>query len=624
MLQAIRSRAATWVVKVLFVLLIISFGAWGIADYINRGGRATHVATVGDQTIEPQRVNQALTEEIQRLRQMLGPTFDREQARQFGIVDSVLDGLITRSLVEQEAKRLGLQVSDEGVRTAITSERMFAGPDGQFDRLRFQQLLARAGYTEQRYIAELRQDLGRQHLLTPVQQSARAPQLLAEQVLKFREERRVAMVATIPAHAVPDPGLPSAEQIAGFHRENASRFTAPERRDAQLLLLGPEQVQASVAVGITAIEEAYRQRLREFTTPGRRVVQQLLYADEAAATAAHARLVAGTAIEEVAADAGNLAGADTNLGEIGERDLPATLSGPVFAAGANTTLAPIRSGLGWHVFRVTDVTAEVVIPLEQVRDRIGTELARERAVDRVIQLTNRVEDALASNATLEEVAREVGAIIVPLAGIDRRGLDATGSRAAGLPAGDATLRLVFETAEGRTTQRVIEATRDAIAAVRVDRVVPPTLRPIAEVEDQLIAGWVAQEIDRAVRARAEEVATALRQGVDFATALPVEVAEATVTDGFTRTGTGASLPPALVADLFTLPVGGVAIAAAADGYTVAQLAEITAATPDAETVAQQATNLSAGIGDDLVQQFEKALRQRFPVTIDRRALGQLF
>ena len=32
MLQAIRSRATSWVVKILFLLLILSFGIWGIGD----------------------------------------------------------------------------------------------------------------------------------------------------------------------------------------------------------------------------------------------------------------------------------------------------------------------------------------------------------------------------------------------------------------------------------------------------------------------------------------------------------------------------------------------------------------------------------------------------------------
>src|SRR5439155_13289828 len=47
MLQAIRSKAGSLVVKLLFAFLIISFGVWGIGDIFRQRGVETTVATVG-------------------------------------------------------------------------------------------------------------------------------------------------------------------------------------------------------------------------------------------------------------------------------------------------------------------------------------------------------------------------------------------------------------------------------------------------------------------------------------------------------------------------------------------------------------------------------------------------
>ncbi|MDX2102239.1 MAG: SurA N-terminal domain-containing protein [Alphaproteobacteria bacterium] len=625
MLQAIRSRAASWVVKALFVLLILSFAAWGITDYINRGtiGRV-HVATVGDRTIEPQDLSRAIDTEIQRLRGMLGPGFDRDQARQFGIADSVLEQLISNLLIQQESQRLGLGVSDAGVRAAIVGDRLFAGADGQFDRTRFQSLLARANYTEARYVAELRQDLPRQHLLATLQRSVRAPQVLAETILRFREEQRVAMTAILPASLIPEPAAPTEDALVAFHRDNATRFTAPERRTATVLVLGPEQVIGGIDVPPSAVEEAYRLRVGEFTTPGRRQVTQLLFADEAAAKAARERLVGGTPMAEVAADPANLAGAETSLGEITGRDLPRDLAGPVFAAAANSVIEPVRSPLGWHVFSIGAVTAEVVQPFEAVREQLALDLRRERALDRVIQLTNRLEDALSSNASLEEAAQEVGAALIKAERVDRRGFTEDRTRPVGLPTGDAVLRTIFETAEGRTTQRVIEADRETMVAVRVDGVAAPQLRPLDEVRTSVLASWIAAERDRALRTLAEATAERIRTGTAFQEALPEGVTEAAVSEPFTREGRDTPIPAALVAQLFQSPVGTVAVAQAADGYMVAQLADIRTITPDPSTIDQQRQNFSAGMGEDVVRQFEQALRQRYTVTINRREVERAF
>ncbi|HSK39177.1 MAG TPA: SurA N-terminal domain-containing protein, partial [Arenibaculum sp.] len=50
MLQALRSKVGSWVVKILFVLLIASFGVWGVGD-VFRGQVSTTVAEVGDAEI---------------------------------------------------------------------------------------------------------------------------------------------------------------------------------------------------------------------------------------------------------------------------------------------------------------------------------------------------------------------------------------------------------------------------------------------------------------------------------------------------------------------------------------------------------------------------------------------
>ena len=47
MITAMRKGAAGWVAKILFVVLIISFGAWGIVDYLQPDPDPV-VITVGD------------------------------------------------------------------------------------------------------------------------------------------------------------------------------------------------------------------------------------------------------------------------------------------------------------------------------------------------------------------------------------------------------------------------------------------------------------------------------------------------------------------------------------------------------------------------------------------------
>ena len=60
MLQAIRSRAGSFVVKGLFGLLILTFGIWGIGDIFRNRPTDTVVATVGDESIRAEDLQSAL------------------------------------------------------------------------------------------------------------------------------------------------------------------------------------------------------------------------------------------------------------------------------------------------------------------------------------------------------------------------------------------------------------------------------------------------------------------------------------------------------------------------------------------------------------------------------------
>src|SRR5713226_1563524 len=131
MMQAIRGRAGSIIVKILFGLLIISFGFWGIytrSDYYSGHSPDTVIATVGDEGIRADALQRVLQPTLERLRAQYGSSIDAKQVKQLGILDTLLGQLIERSLLDQEAQRLGLEVSDEAIRGAIYDNPRFRGP----------------------------------------------------------------------------------------------------------------------------------------------------------------------------------------------------------------------------------------------------------------------------------------------------------------------------------------------------------------------------------------------------------------------------------------------------------------------------------------------------------------
>ena len=173
MLAAMRKTANSTFAKIfIFGVLIISFGAWGIADYVSGGSTlGTTAAYVGDDEISVQELSRAYNES---LRQANLGQIEPETAQALGLANRALDSLVAQSLVDQEAINLGLAAPDSAVVRAIQSNPNFRGTTGQFDRAVYEGFLQFSGLTERAYVAAIRQEIARRQLLESMVSSAGA------------------------------------------------------------------------------------------------------------------------------------------------------------------------------------------------------------------------------------------------------------------------------------------------------------------------------------------------------------------------------------------------------------------------------------------------------------------
>src|SRR3546814_13937239 len=84
MLQQMRSGAASWIAKGLMVLLVLSFGAWGVADYIRNFNTGGDVAKVGDQSITQAEFYESWRLEVASIQRRFAPNFTADNARHLG------------------------------------------------------------------------------------------------------------------------------------------------------------------------------------------------------------------------------------------------------------------------------------------------------------------------------------------------------------------------------------------------------------------------------------------------------------------------------------------------------------------------------------------------------------
>ncbi|MDP6389137.1 MAG: SurA N-terminal domain-containing protein [Alphaproteobacteria bacterium] len=624
MLLSLRKKVAGVFVKGLFGVLVLSFAVWGVGDVVRGGFFGDTVAEVGGLKIEGQTLDQAFRRELNRLRPL---NIDAAQARQMGVLDRVLQQLIAQAAYDAETGDLGMTVSDDAVRQDIRDNRAFKNQQGRFDRFQFEQVLRSNGFTEEGYVQQLRRDMARDQVLNNISEGAVAPKAMVNALYRWRAEKRVAETMDVKVDKAAAVGTPDESALVEFHKDNASRFTAPEYRSLRFIHLEADDLAGEIEIAEDAVRKVYDERIDEFTVRETRTVQQMVLADEAAAKKAMGLLSEGRSFAAVAKDVAGQEEDSTKLGAITENDLPEELAEKVFALAKNVNSAPVEGPFGWHIFRVVAIEAGRTQSYAEVKKTLREELAKEQAIEALFKVVADLEDTLGGGATLGEAANQLNLKLRKLAALDAEGKAKDGKAIADLP-GQPFIQTVFDTESG-SESALTETGDGGYFILKVDGLTPSVLRSLDSIRDEVAAAWRDSQRSKQAKARADTIVERINNGDQLAELSKKFNLTIMTSQPFTRDGTGVrtSLAPAAVVETFGLKkTGTAAVARTRGGFVVVRLKEIRHASSSADREAVEATDRAVrnSLADDLLLQFNRSLQDRHGVSIDSRVLQRLF
>jgi peptidyl-prolyl cis-trans isomerase D len=421
-------------------------------------------------------------------------------------------------------------------------------------------------------------------------------------------------------------GEPDDAELQALLEEEAARFTAPEYRSVSLVTLSTEALVDEIEIEESRLRAEYEAR-RDFYTRGeRRRAGQLLASDREVIEAAAAALAEGAVFADLATSMAADGLTYSTLGPTTAADLPDEFAEAIFALDEGEVSEPVESLFGWHLFRVIEIEPEDVLSFAEVRDDIRRDLALDAALDQLPRFAAALDDEIAAGASLEDAAGTVGVELRRFAA-----LDATGRGPDGRPLPDAPtqeiLAAIFAAPEGEVS--LLEETADGTFFVfRVEAVQPPQRRALEDVRDEVVALWRQREQDSLAAERVEEIMANARAGRTLE-AIAADLGDEVVLRSFeplrrTADGAAAGLTPEAVAALFDTKAGELVREPVPTVEGKAMLRTDTVTVPDASAAAEVAAELKAGIANDILVQYEAALRGRYPVQVNNAALASLF
>jgi len=627
MLQAIRGKSASWIVKILLVLLILSFAAWGIEDYIGVSFSDRAPVAVAGEEVPVELIDRPFRQQVSAIQRNLGGDFTLEQGMQMGILDQVIARVGTRTAMDRFVSEIGLVASDETIKTALRQTEAFQDESGNFDRARFEGALFQSGLSEQAFLAQLQQDIVHQQLLAAIGDGVVAPDPAVAALFRYRNEERVVDFLEIPFDSIRDIPTPSEQDLADHREAYGSDFETPEYRTIRLLALTPETVESDVLVTEEEVRAAYENRLQLFTTPERRTVRQIVLPDEESAARAAERVRAGESFDAVAVELAGMERADTELGAVSAADLFGETGPAVFQAPVGSVTDPIETAFGWHVFLIEDSVPGSVQPFDTVMDALENELRRERALDIVFELINDVEDIHAGGGSLSDIAAELNLDVIRLDALGPDGTLRDASAPANLTVPLAEVARVAFSTEPGTTSHAEQVGEAAYAVVHVDEVIEPVVPPLDEIRDRVAASWRAEQRQLLAIERAEDIVAQAREGVTVEALAAEHGLALRNSPPFKRTGEGlATLPRSIAGVAFAQETGDAGLAEGPNAVYVVQLTEVRVPDPSEqdEQVASLSRDLADGFRSTVQGGIAAAVVGRYPIEVNREALVRLY
>jgi peptidyl-prolyl cis-trans isomerase D len=624
MLTAMRKMARGWVAGLLVGLLAVAFAIWGINDVFRPAQSDALVRAKGFE-VTGAAFERELERRLQAIRAENGTAPTRQEAYEGGLHTELLQGLTARAALDALIARLNIRAGDAMVAEEIRLTPAFKSQiTNEFDNDTYKSLLAQSGFSEAEYEEGLRGDIARRLFLSATAGGVRAPSSLANFIVQWESERRTVTVAQIPAGLAGVPPQPSDAEIEAFYAENEAALRTPERRRMLVVHADPQLFLARIDAPDDRLRELYQFRVARLAGGETRTLAQITAPNQAAAQEAERRLKSGENPGAVAAAIGGQLTPHVNVARSGVPD--AAVAAAAFALAEGAVSAPI-DGLTWSVVKVEQIAAANIPTFEQLRDELRAEYGREEADGLVNQAVEDFEDAVAGGATIEEAAKTAG-IRVDEATVDAGGRGPDGAPVPALDGLGDVLEQAFSTEPGQTTE-FLPAQSGGYAQIRVEDVTPPSVRPLNEVREDLVAAWRARAAAQALEAIAERVKGGVDAGKDFRTAVREErlqlIAAGEVID---RSAAFRGPLAQLGQELFSAQPQGVVWAAApgGGGLLIAQLEKIERADPAADPTRLDASRASASdlLANDLVLTVQQAVINASGARTDTNRLDQLF
>ena len=422
MLDSIRNHTQGWLAKVILALITIPFALFGIDSYFNSAGGNAAVAKVDGDVISIQEYSNSI-ENVRNRLQSEGQKVDAALLESAELKQSVLDGLITRRLVNAEILKANFKISDEQLSTYILGMPEFQ-QDGKFSEDIYQKTLAQNKLTVSKFENDRRNELLTQQARDGLGFLVSVPKGVSEHALKFAHQQRDVSFAEIKtAQFIPQTNVTPA-QVKAYYELHKDKFKVPAQVKLEFVLLSAAGLVSKMQVTDAEVKQFYDENAAKFQGDEQRQASHILIGFGVTATPEEKAAAKDKAadiliqlkkdpsrFEELAIknsqDPGS-ASKGGDLGSFGRGAMVKPFEDTVFAMKVDQISDLVESEFGYHIIKLNGITGQSS-SFESLKTQIKGELIFQKAQAKYAELADDFSNTVyEQSGSLKPVAEKFG------------------------------------------------------------------------------------------------------------------------------------------------------------------------------------------------------------------------
>lgn len=418
MLRLMRKHAGSWIIKILLGIIIIVFVV--SFNYSNQEKGDNRIASVNDDIILYNEYKTTRDNYIKQMRQNFGGELTEDIIKR--LENEVLDGLINKRILFNEAQKLDIQITKEEVQSIVKGYDVF-NVDDAFNEDRYRKVLDSNRLTPEIFEQQIIDDLLMKKMRETIAASVKVSEQEAKEWFDWKN-------TTVDINAVLfEPGdhkdiEPGEDELKAFFDKNNEKYLTKPKRNVRYLHFDPKDYQSKVNVSEEEVQEYYDSNYDEFYYTPKKVearhilipvkesdTEEIVNQKKEKCNELLNKIKKGEDFAELAKKFSEDPASKRNGGFLAafkKEEMAPPFAEKAFSMKPGEVSEPVLTQFGWHIIKVEKIHEEKVKDIETEGPKISAKLLDKKADRAAREEAAEVYDVSIEGDDLVNVASERG------------------------------------------------------------------------------------------------------------------------------------------------------------------------------------------------------------------------